>query len=381
MVPGPPRPPALVGFLLDGGNAPRYGGAARSPLARANPMRFLLPLLISTLLLGCTIGGELPLPAPYSSLPEERADRLARERIKPPPTPNPHLARLEERENTYADGSVRTRWLVRVDPDGKEVRHGGLLRFHANGKISLRGFYRNGHPTGVWSWFDDGGRLLRTAAPQGDYDEILSGIDLEDPNTIYRDAQGRKIAQGLRKYNLPHGEWTYYHPDGSVSAQGHYVNGQPDGRWVFYFSSGLVERQEDYKLGVPEGEVLRGWPNGQEQLEGRVEQGLRVGRWRTWYRDGQIESDGPYREDRRSGEWRFWDEQGRLVRHTRYAHGTAVQELPLPLPRVSPPPSFPEAQLLPFRPRIYDESGDEIKLKQDGIQDGVPGASPARASR
>ena len=325
----------------------------------------LLPLL-ALLLAGCTIGDRLPPPAPYSPLPEERSDRLRAERAPKPAPPNPNAARLELRENFYADGTIRTRWLVRVGPGpGKEVRHGELLRYHANGKLSLRGFYRNGQPSGVWRWYDAQGRLLRSAAPQGDYDEILTGRDIENPNTVYRDAQGRKIAEGLRKYDLPHGEWTYYGPHGSVSAHGRFVNGLPDGRWVFYYPSGLVQREEDYKLGVPDGEVRRGWPTGQEQLEGQVQQGLRVGRWRTWYSDGQIESDGTFREDRRDGEWRFWDKDGHLLRHVRFADGEVAQELPLPKPRVAPPPIIPEPRLLPFRPRVYDEDGSEIKLKQD----------------
>ena len=344
--------------------------AAWQSLVRATMIRSVRPRLLSLLspllaaaLLGCTVGDKLPAPAPYSSGPEERADKLRLSRIKPPPVPDPNLPRLEERENFYPDGTLRTRWLVRVGPGPLEVRHGGLLRYHATGKISLRGFYRDGQPSGVWSWFDEQGRLLRSAAPQGDYDEILTGRDLANPNTIYRDPQGRKIAEGLRKYDKPHGAWSYYHPDGSLSSQGHFVNGLPDGRWVFYHPSGLVERQEDYKLGVPDGAVMRGWPTGQEQLRGRVDQGLRVGRWRTWYRDGQIESDGTFREDRREGDWRFWDEQGQLVRHARYAAGRVAQELPLPRPRVGAPPIIPEPQLLPFRPRVYDEDGAEIKLK------------------
>ena len=114
---------------------------------------------------------------------------------------------------------------------------------------------------------------------------------------------------------------------------------------------------------VPDGTVLRGWGNGQEQLEGRVEQGLRVGRWRTWYENGQSESAGEYREDRRQGEWRFWDAQGALVRHVRYAAGVAVEELPLPVARLTPPPVVADPQLLPFRPRLYDDGGTDIKLE------------------
>ena len=353
------------------------------------PRSLLLPLLVSWVLLGCTIGATLPPPAPYSSAPEERSAQRRAERAEATAMPKvqgvPHvvvpmdsvgllvpvpasqrqaLGRLEVRENFFADGGLRTRWQVRVaGTDGEAVRHGRLLRFHPNGQLALRGVYRDGRPSGVWSWYDEHGHLLRSTVPQGDYDEIVAGRDLENPNTVYYDTRGRKLAEGLRKYEKPHGPWTYYHPGGAVAAQGRFVNGLPDGRWVYTFRTGQIEREEGYKLGVPDGPLMRGWPNGQEQLEGRVEQGLRVGRWRTWHENGQLESEGDYREDRREGEWRFWDALGTLVHRLRYADGEIAEELPLPAPRLRPPPIVPDPQLLPFRPRIYDESGAEIKLE------------------
>lgn len=281
----------------------------------------------------------------------------ARRKREPPPLP-PNV-----RQNFYDNGALRTRWQVRIDAQGEEVRHGRLLRYHRNGRLALHASYRDGRPTGVWRWYDEDGRLLRSAVPQGDYEEVITGRELDNPNSVYRDLKGRKIAEGLRKYDQPHGEWTYYYPDGSVRARGRFVNGLPDGRWTVFYASGQVQRQDDYKLGVPDGTVMRGYRNGQEQLRGQVEQGLRVGRWRTWYANGQLESEGAFREDKREGEWRFWDKRGRLLRHVRYARGAIVAELPLPRPEARPAPVIPEPRLLPFRPRLYDDSGAEIRLE------------------
>lgn len=289
--------------------------------------------------------------------------------------------RVEERHNTYPDGTLRTRWQVRIGPDGHVVRDGTLVRYHPNGKLALVGAYRNGHPSGVWHWFDAQGEPMRAAVPQPGYEEILSGRDLENPDTVYRDLQGRKVAEGVLKYDQPVGPWRYYYPDGALRARGRFVRGLPDGRWVVYFNSGMVQREDTYQLGVPDGPVRRGWPDGSDRLQGRISQGLRVGRWRTWYANGQIESDGDYREDRRQGDWRFWNDQGRLLRHVRYSAGHIVAELPLPKPRVGPPPVIPEPRLLPFRPRVYDRSGKQIRFHFDGsaIVEPAPHASPGRA--
>ena len=320
--------------------------------------RLLVAATLPWLLAGCT----WPL-TPHYPAPAPARDAIPLQHPQPPP-PDPNAPRLEVRENTYDDGALRTRWQVRISPDGQVVRHGGLLRYHPGGKLALRGQYREGRPSGVWSWYDERGDLLRTAVPQEGYDEVLSGRELENPNTVYRDAQGRKVAEGLRKHDLPHGLWRYYYTDGALRAQGDYLNGLPDGRWHFYFHTGQVERVEDYRIGVPHGTVERGWPNGQERLEGHVEQGLRVGRWRTWHANGQVESDGTFREDLREGDWRYWDREGVLVRHLRYGAGQVLAELPLPTPRLGPPPLIVQPGLLPFRPRIYDEGGAEIRLQE-----------------
>jgi antitoxin component YwqK of YwqJK toxin-antitoxin module len=339
----------------------------------------LLPLLLLALALAWLAG-----PAPAGAAePAAPPAEIAAAGAPTPAAPGTAAPRGEVRRNQYPDGALRTQWQVRIEPDGTVVRHGSLLRYHPNGRLALRGAYRDGRPTGIWRWYSERGGLLRATVPQGDYEEILSGHELEHPNSVYRDPQGRKTAEGLRKYDLPHGAWTYYHPGGAVKAQGRYLNGLLDGRWVFYFPTGQVERLEDYRLGIADGEVLRGWPNGQEQLEGRMEQGLRVGTWRTWHRDGQLESEGVYREDRREGVWRFWDAQGKLVRHVRYAAGQVAEELPLPLPPPSVAPRIvTDPHLLPFRPRIYNEDGEEIDLLQDELRSRPPRpAPPARPRR
>lgn len=277
--------------------------------------------------------------------------------------PVPAQTSLEVRRNHYEDGRVKTQWHVRRGEGGQLVRHGRLLRFHANGRIALRGYYRENRAVGIWSWFDERGRLLRRARQHGDYEEVVQGRELADPSTVYRTPKGLKLAEGLRKFDQAHGRWTYYHPSGVIRAEGRYVTGIPDGRWTFYYPSGQIERLEEFKLGIPHGQVLQGYPNGQERLEGRMDQGLRVGTWRTWFDNGQVRSEGQYSEDRREGEWRFWDATGKLIKRLRFRSGEEAEVLPLPERKRKPPAIVAHPERLPFRPRIYDEAGVEIKLR------------------
>jgi antitoxin component YwqK of YwqJK toxin-antitoxin module len=270
---------------------------------------------------------------------------------------------LETRRNHDAQGRLLAEWHVRRNEEGEVVQHGRLLRYHPSGRVALRGWYRNGYPVGIWRWYDEEGALLREVYQEGSYELVLKGQELDNPNTVYRTPRGAKLAEGLRKFERAHGLWRYYYPNGMLKAEGRFVNGIPDGRWTFQHPNGLLSRIEEYELGIPHGRIMRGYPNGQEQLEGGMSQGLREGPWRTWYEDGQPESEGPYRADRREGVWRFWQGDGTLTAMTRYANGEAVEQLPLPeTKRAARPPIIDRPEALPFRPRIYDESGAEIRL-------------------
>lgn len=266
--------------------------------------------------------------------------------------------------NYYNDGRIKTEWHVRQDEKGRPVRHGRLLRYHPNGNLALRAFYRNGKQVGIWGWFDEMGRLYRKARLNGDFEQVLTGEDLDNPATVYRSPQGVKLAEGLLRFDKGHGKWVYFHPDGIQKAEGRFVNGIPDGKWLFQYPNGQISRRVDYKLGILHGPFMEGYANGQERIEGRMDQGLRVGPWNTWFPNGQLESSGQYLQDRREGEWKFWDDKGRLLRRVRYENGKEAEVLPLPKKRLAPRPKvIRNPRALPFRPRIYNDDGREIRLR------------------
>lgn len=327
-----------------------------------------LPLVLAA----CNTTSPNVVPPDYwDKVPHEKRTP-AEEEAAPDPT-LPEGARRESRRNNYPDGAARTVWGVVIDAEGKTFRHGRFTRYHANGRTAVQGLYRMNHAVGVWTWFDENGQLLRRVRQMGDYEDVLAGKGWENPHTVYRSVEGRKVAEGIIKQGRPHGEWRYYYKFGGLRALGSFVGGTHDGRWVFYFANGQVERREEYHIGVLHGHYMRGYRNGQESVEGRMEQGLRVGPWRHWFENGQLEAAGDYVEDQRHGRWRFYDEWGNLVRDLRYSHGQVAEEIALPQPKTREL-VVPRPEAMPFRPRLFGQDGGEIRYQGLVPEGGEPPA-------
>ena len=285
---------------------------------------------------------------------------------KAPPPVDPHATPTlggppVRREEYDANHRLRAAWHVILDENREQLRHGGFVRYHDNGRMEVTGRYRRGAPVGLWRWYDTQGVLLREVYHHGDYEEVTKGRDLQRPETVIRAPNGRVQAEGLYKDGQPHGRWVFYHPGGGPKAEGEYLTGVPEGRWNRYFPNGQVERVENYRLGVLHGEYREGYENGQEKIRGSYDQGQPVGEWRTWFRNGQMESAGRFADGRREGEWRVHGQDGALLRREFWVAGRMAQELPLAKARAAADPVIPADAVLPAQPRLFDEAGQPIQ--------------------
>jgi hypothetical protein len=63
-------------------------------------------------------------------------------------------------------------------------------------------------------------------------------------------------AFGNLKYNIPHGEWVYFHSDLSIKEKGRYKKGVRVGEWCSYDQYGNLQSQGNYKKGKLHGEWI-----------------------------------------------------------------------------------------------------------------------------
>lgn len=92
---------------------------------------------------------------------------------------------------------------------------------------------------------------------------------------------GKPTGNGKFQNGHPHGEWTYYYPDGNVKASGHYTDGKREGKWIEY----------SVFYNTFEGDVNLNGNNRKKYLvksSGIYKNGLKEGRWERINVDGTV---------------------------------------------------------------------------------------------
>ena len=281
----------------------------------------------------------------------------------------PAPVRADQQAVFYPDGKIQVQWETALSEAGDPVRHGPFLRFHSNGRLALRGFYRRGTPFGTWSWWDGEGLLIQRVRRGGGEEELVAGEEFNSAVTAFRNPKGNKTAEGLMKFDKGHGLWRFWFEDGSPKAEGKFLTGIPDGRWLQLYPNGQTERSIVYRLGIPHGRYVAGFPNGQEQAAGRMDQGLKTGLWRFWYSNGQVKAEGHYLDGREEGSWRFWTKDGKLEGRYLYRAGQKIGRFRPPARLKKPRPIIPGAERRIIPPKLFTEDGLEIESRE---QTGFP---------
>jgi uncharacterized protein len=135
----------------------------------------------------------------------------------------------------------------------------------------------NGEENGTWGLFYFSGQLIQEEEwEEGKLMDVGPYYSIEGdtlPKGSFKDGNGIKLAyyisgklanQVTYKEGVPHGTWTEFHEDGSVSAKGEMKEGQRNGLWIFYY------------------------PNGKTESEGNYENGEQIGKWKFYNRWGSL---------------------------------------------------------------------------------------------
>jgi antitoxin component YwqK of YwqJK toxin-antitoxin module len=215
------------------------------------------------------------------------------------------------------------------------------------GKVSSKGAYQNGKPTGVHRKYDDNGEVISSTL----YDQgrmLAEGIVDElgrkqGPWKFYYDDASLK-AKGSFKNDLKISTWRYYFKDGKLEQEGNYNNGGASGEWNWYWTSGEIRRTEEFYNGLEEGlsieyndtgaviaqgEYVEGLKEGPWSLnvndhkeEGAYFEGLKTGLWRHYFVNNNILSfQGSYENNKENGEHSYYYDNGNIKRRGQYSFG------------------------------------------------------------
>ncbi len=131
-------------------------------------------------------------------------------------------------------------WCVLALPDGRRVKEGPTIEWHANGARSLDGRFAQDQRVGEWVTFHPTG----TPETRGGY----TANRKEGVWTTWA-ATGEKIAEGPFVNGVEHGGWTFWNTDTLTRIEGSFVLGAKDGRWLDYSPEGKPTRERIFREG------------------------------------------------------------------------------------------------------------------------------------
>ena len=146
--------------------------------------------------------------------------------------------------------------------DNKGRRQGEWIEYHDNGKVRMRGSFKDGFPVGDFYFYDEYGDLKAK--------KVFSNNGADAETSVYS-SQGRVIAKGLYHNKIRTGEWHYFDEN----------------------SEKLI-LVETYENGVLEGYSCSYYDSGVPQFEGEYKNGVKFGEWKTYDPEGNLISVDKY---------------------------------------------------------------------------------------
>lgn len=160
---------------------------------------------------------------------------------------------------------------------------------------------------------------------------------------------GQIFVEGEFTKSLATGNWTYYHPDGTVAKKVSFISGYPDGEVRVFGKEGQLLAERAYKEGTREGLWVTYDQEGKQKLrEENYRDGKAEGEWRIWYKNGQLRQlatfisgkreglatewtqvgkkrgESMYVADKRDGKTTLWQRDGTIIEHV-YKEGQLVE--------------------------------------------------------
>ncbi len=167
--------------------------------------------------------------------------------------------------------------LNQMDDNGRKT---GIWKgYHADGSLRYEGRFANDRPQGVFSYYDEAGRIKATnrfdPAGRKAYHQafdstgfkLAEGVYLNQKKdsiwTYYSPQDSAVIARETYQNDIKHGlSVTYYPQNGQPAEELHYENGKLNGPWIKYFEDGTLMTQGFYEHNKLHGPYTTYHPNG-----------------------------------------------------------------------------------------------------------------------
>lgn len=181
--------------------------------------------------------------------------------------------------------------------------------FH-NGRVKVKGNYRNNKANGLWVYFYENGEVKMRGLLRDNLNEGLWTFYFEN---------GNPIMEGQMEKGKKEGEWKYFYENGNLKTSGIYLHDQKDGYWNYYFEDGGFKAQADFEKG--RGVYKEFYPDGAVKSEGNIIDGQSDGIWKYYYEDETLKAEGYEKAGLKEGMWKFYHPNGKLASEGLYVKG------------------------------------------------------------
>lgn len=127
-------------------------------------------------------------------------------------------------------------------------------------------------------------------------------------------------------FKVEHGDFEYYHANGSLSSKGKYVYGKRDGLWLQYYNNGMIADSAVYDHGNVVGTRLS-WHSNGYMSDSAVYNPDGSGVIISWFDNGVPSSAGRQSAGHNiNGPWQFFHRNGKLASFETYKNGTLLDK-------------------------------------------------------
>jgi antitoxin component YwqK of YwqJK toxin-antitoxin module len=237
--------------------------------------------------------------------------------------------------------------------DAKGMKQGKFRKADRNGKTVYEGYFRNNHPYGTFTYFDEDGQVTAVS---------VFAKDGKSCHTKMFDRDGMLMGKGKYVNELKDSVWLFYSSDTIITRES-YTGGKQNGPSIKYFHNGSIADQSVWKNGVQEGPWKQFNDNGSMRGEGNYVNGCLDGQAIYYAGMGVKRVVGNYKNCLKDGNWVWLKPDGTIERNVLYKNGDVIGGQPINFDKLL------KDGLEEFKDRNEKEHGGGIAPENDKNKD------------
>ena len=219
---------------------------------------------------------------------------------------------------------------------GQDIKDGYTEFYYPDGKISSKGWMKNGKPDGFWvSYYPSG--IIKSEG-------LRRNFLLDSTWTFYN--QKAEVNQRIDyKYGKRNGYIITYSTENSVEpkiiSRELYLNDKKEGISYYYHQDGSIKQEIPFKKGMREGQAREYDTKGKlitlidyrnnyiisrERINRLDSKGQKQGTWKEFYKNGKLYKEISYKDNELDGYYREYNPEGALVLSLKYIKGVLIEE-------------------------------------------------------